>query len=292
MPARPGSASPSRRAPLSNASPAASSSVAPSTSKPPALARPARGTCGRRWRSGRGTAARTASGAGSSRPTWPWRWSTGANGSPRAAAIAFAVATPTSSAPTRPGPCGDGDERRRRRGSRPAARSASSTTDVDQLEVVARGDLRHDAAVAVVDALRGDRRSSGSRRRASTTAAQVSSQLVSMREDHAGATRGRHRLGVRDVVEPARERRGRAPHDQRVLAVVLVVAAAQSRRSGSRSARTARSPRWLERPHLERDCARRRRDAPIRLVEQAPSRCPCAARRGSTATFITCQTVS
>ena len=39
--------------------------------------RRARGTCGRRWRSGTGTAARTGPGARKFAATWPWRWSTG-----------------------------------------------------------------------------------------------------------------------------------------------------------------------------------------------------------------------
>ena len=51
---------------------------------------------------------------------------------------------------------------------------------VDQLEVMARGDLGHDAAVAVVDSLRGDHVRADRRRRASITAAHVSSQLVSI----------------------------------------------------------------------------------------------------------------
>ena len=38
----------------------------------------------------------------------------------------------------------------------PAARERVVDDRVDELEVVARGDLRHDAAVAVVHALRGD----------------------------------------------------------------------------------------------------------------------------------------
>ena len=152
---RRGNGRPSRRAPLSNASPAASSSVAPSTSKPSWSSTRARSVwppLAIRHRNG----GSNGSGARKFAATWPWRWSTGASGRPRAAASALAVATPTSSAPTRPGPCGDGDQRRRRRASAPACAQRVVDDGVDQLEVVARGDLGHDAAVAVVDALRGD----------------------------------------------------------------------------------------------------------------------------------------
>ena len=54
----PGNGSPSSRAPLSKASPAASSSVRPSTSKRAWSLDARRAACGRRWRSGRRTAAR------------------------------------------------------------------------------------------------------------------------------------------------------------------------------------------------------------------------------------------
>src|SRR4051812_30810147 len=65
-----------------------------------------------------------------------------------------------------------------------------------------------------------------------TTAAQVSSQLVSRpritaRSAADGALAG-GRVGVRDVVQQAVAGGGGAPHDERVLPVVLVVAAARA----------------------------------------------------------------
>ena len=125
---------------------------------------PGPGRCGRRWR--RGSRNGGSSGAGARKPAamWPCRWSTGASGSARAAAIALAVASPTSSAPTRPGP----------RVTATRSMSASSACGLaqrvvdggaDELEVVAAGDLGDDAAVAVVDALRGDDVGHGSGRR-------------------------------------------------------------------------------------------------------------------------------
>ncbi len=129
----------------------------------------------------------------------------------RAQAIAFAAESPTSSAPTSPGPCVTATrsivvERHVRLVERRADHRR------DELEVASRGDLGHDAAVARVQArlrrddVRADLALSGD-----DSAAAVSSHDVSMPEDHAAPLV----LGL-----------GVAPHDQRVLTVVGVVAAA------------------------------------------------------------------
>ena len=87
--------------------------------------------------------------------TWPWRWSTGASGSLRAAAIALAVLAPTSSAATSPGPRVVAT-RSMSASVTPARVERVGDDGVDQLQVMAARDLGHDAAVAVVDPLRGD----------------------------------------------------------------------------------------------------------------------------------------
>ena len=120
--------------------------------------------------------------------TWPCRWSTGASGSRRAAASAFAADTPTSSAPISPGPARDRDlldvgERR----ARPLERVVDDR--VEHLEVLARGDLRHHAAVALVqqplrrDHVGADRAVARDERGAGVVAAGLDA------EDHAVAAR-------------------------------------------------------------------------------------------------------
>ena len=84
------------------------------------------------------------------------RWSTGTSGSRRDQASAFAAASPTSSAPISPGPCVTAT---RSTSSSVAPRVAERLADDgrDELEVAARGDLGHDAAVPRVQVgLRGD----------------------------------------------------------------------------------------------------------------------------------------
>ena len=173
-------------------------------------------------RSGTGTAARTGPGARKFAATWPCRWSTGGQRQParggqplgrrhaheQRADQARARVTATSSTSSRPAP---------------ACVQGVVDDGVDQLEVVAGGDLGHDTAVAVVDALRGDDVGRGSRppcdddRGAGVVAARLE------REDHAVcATPGT------SLERAVPQRGGRAPHDHRVLAVVLVVAAAQA----------------------------------------------------------------
>src|SRR4051794_38101409 len=87
----------------------------------------------------------------------------------------------------------------------------------------------------------------------STTAAQVSSQLVSMARimggSWASAELRRHRVG--DVVQVAGERSRGAPHDDRVLAVVLVVPASQPRRAEG-EALVERERAAIGRPDLQR----------------------------------------
>ena len=92
-------------------------------------------------------------------------------------------------------------------------------------------------------------RSRGSRRRASRPRRRCRRSSSRSRGSRGAAAHVRH------VVERPASVARRAPHDQRVLAVVLVVAAAACRPSGSRSARRARSPA-VRGPHLERVAAR------------------------------------
>src|SRR5258705_2591259 len=81
-----------------------------------------------------------------------------------------------------------------------------------------------------------------------TSAAHVSAQLVSMPRINARSTDA----DVGNVVEAADERRGRAPHDHGVLAVVLVVARPAA---GGREAQPLVEPDGgvVGRPDLERD---------------------------------------
>ena len=274
----PGNGSPSIRAPLSNASPAASSSVAPSTSNEPWSSTRARNV----WPP---LATRHTNGGsnGSGRrkfaATWPCRWSTGTSGTPRAAASALAVATPTSSAPTSPGPCVTAT-RSTSSSVAPASASAASTTGVDQLEVVARGDLGDDAAEAIVDALRGDHvRADLAVARDDRGAGVVAARLE--REDQRSRrSRRAHGTGVRHVVERALERRRRAPHDR-----------ARPRRCPGSSARRVPAARKPKRsysaiaPPFERRTSSVKRASSSRRCsrssrEQRAWRCPRAARSG------------
>ena len=176
--------------------------------------------------------------------TCPCRWSTAANGSSRAAAIAFALESPTSSAPIRPGPWVAATSST---SSRLAAGPAQGLVDdgVDQLEVMARGDLRHHPAEAGVLLLRGDHVGADRAvllqdRRAGVVAARLD------RED----AHGGEALGTSSS-DPARVG-GRAPHDECVLPVVLVVAAAQPR-GAEALALVQVDGNLVGGPHLERE---------------------------------------
>ena len=226
--------------------------------------------CARRSRAGRGTAARpgrargraTRRGRGGGRPA--------TSGSPRAQASAFAAERPTSSAPIEPGPCVTATARRRR-GVAPASPSASRTTG----RRPARGGAatrsrarRRRSARAARPARR--RRSRGSRRRRSTSAAAVSSQDVSI-------PRISRRLGLLALCRRPRDRV--APHDQRVLAVVRVVAAPDA--AGDEAEPLVEPDRALVRDaHLERVAAALvRRGHLEEPLEQRP-RDPAAAVLG------------
>ena len=82
-------------------------------------------------------------------PDGPPRWLTPTSGLPSANASAFAVSTPTSSAPTRPGPAVTAIASRSRNCT-PASAIARSDDRHDGRDVLARGDLGHDAAVVRV----------------------------------------------------------------------------------------------------------------------------------------------
>ena len=144
---------------------------------------------------------------------------------------------------------------------------------VDELEVMARGDLRHHAAVAVVDALRGDDvRADLPRRRDDGRAGVVAARLE--REDQS-APAGRR---ARHVLERPPQRRGRAPHDQRVLAVVLVVAPPHAG-GAEAEALIQRDRALVGGPHLERELRARVVD-PLdqRRQQRGCDAAPAAAR--------------
>ncbi len=133
-----------------------------------------------------------------------------------------------------------------------------------------------------------------------TTAAQVSSREVSIPEDEGGSVGGHrsHRAPqqadrVGDVVQRALQGRGRAPHDQGVLAVVLVVAAAQA---GSAEAvalvQRDGAPRWSARTSSVKRARRPRRRVRTSAASSAVARCRCAGGSGAIATFMMCHTVS
>ena len=84
-----------------------------------------------------------------SEATCPCRWSTGISGSRRDQASAFAAERPTRSAPISPGPCVTATDSTSSSVAPPCSSAAVSTGPI-KLEVPARGDLGHDAAVARV----------------------------------------------------------------------------------------------------------------------------------------------
>ena len=128
-------------------------------------------------------------------------------------ASAFAAERPTSSAPIRPGPARHGDARRRRRASAPAS-----------LERLADAPARRARGG-------GARRPRGRRRRSARAARPARRRRSRRTRPSRGDERGRRLVARRLEREDHSARRGgrRAtgslPHDQRVLAVVRVVAA-------------------------------------------------------------------
>ncbi len=93
---------------------------------------------------------------------------------------------------------------------------------VDQLEVVSGGDLGDHAAEAVVGALGGDHVRSRPAVLVEDRGAGVVAAGLKRQDRHIAP-------GIRHIVQRTRQRRRRAPHHQRVLAVVLVVAATHPR---------------------------------------------------------------
>ena len=150
---------------------------------------------------------------------------------------------------------------------RPASTSSSARAGaserlvdhgVDQLEVVARGDLGHDAAEAGVHLLRGDHvRARSSPSRADERGAGVVAARLE-REDHGRWWATGSAAGTSSR-RPSQRRR-RAPHDQRVLAVVLVVAPAHAG-DAEAVALVERDRRLVGAAHLERELGARRRRA-------------------------------
>ena len=205
-PARPGSRGRAGGADLSKASPAASSRVWPSTSWP-SWSRTAASSVwpplATRQRKG------GSSGSGSRKlaATWPCRWSTGISGSRRAAAIAFAVLTPTSSAPISPGPAVDGDRLDVVQGD-----PGLGQRRLDHRRRPARGG--------------GGRRPRGRRRRSAAWAAaceEITLERIRGAVEHGGAGVVAGGLDREDQVAVVTGH-SIQPHDQRVLAVVVVVA--------------------------------------------------------------------
>ena len=91
-----------------------------------------------------------AAAAGTGEKRCPSRWCTAWNGRPRPQATALASDSPTSSEPTRPGPAGGGDQRRSRPGRDPGGLEGRRLHRRPVAQVLARGDLRHHAAVRAV----------------------------------------------------------------------------------------------------------------------------------------------
>ena len=142
--------------------------------------------CGRRSRSGTRTAARMALAGPSPPGSWPRRGPAGGR-RPRTAARARrpapwrSTARPAARRPA-PGPAWPRPGRHRR-GVAPGLLQRLRDDQVDELEVVARGDLRDHPAEARVRLLRGDHVGARGAPSPSTIAAQVSSQLRLQRQD-------------------------------------------------------------------------------------------------------------
>src|SRR5262249_26302557 len=147
--------SPSRRAPLSNASPAASSSVVPSTRKPPRSRTSSTIVCpplaSRHVNGGS-----RSSGLRESEATCPCRWPTGCRGRRSDQAGAFPPDTPTSSAPISPWLRRHCDRADVTELDVRAAERLANDGD-DELEVPPRRHLRHNASESSVQlGLRGN----------------------------------------------------------------------------------------------------------------------------------------
>ena len=146
---------------------------------------------------------------------------------------------------------------------------------VGELEVVARGDLRHDAAVGVVDALRGDDvRAHLAVARDDRRAGVVAAGL--QREDELGRAHTGAGLGTSSYVPASVD--GRAPHDHGVLAVVGVVAPAAA--GGTKAVALVQGDRAdVGLAHLEREARARVVDA-LDERQQQRRRDPAAAQLG------------
>ena len=215
---RPDSRSPSRRAPLSNASPGG---VVERRAEHGGTPRVRHVEQQRVAAGGEQAEERRLDrvGARKSEATWPWRWSTGAERQAARVGERLGRREPDEERADQPRALRDGD-RATSASVAPASPSASRTTGSDELEVPSGRDLGHDAAVALVEGglRRDDVREDPPVR--STSAPHVSSQDVSMPRII--------RPSPRSCASASDESRV-PPHDQGVLAVVRVVAAADAR---------------------------------------------------------------
>ena len=134
---------------------------------------------------------------------------------------------------------------------------------VDELQVVAGGDLRHDAAVALVEPSWEEMTLLRISPSGVTTAAHVSSQDVSIARITAAAA-----LGTSSSVPPSRVRH----MIECVFVVVVVVAAPDAGGVKAEATRTARSPRRSRR--APRACSDRGRRRPRTGGRSTRSRCP------------------
>ena len=233
------------RAPLSNASPAASSSVCAEHARATTARPPGRGTCGRRWPPGRGTAARSGRSPSVLATTWPCRWFTGRERQAARGGQRLGARHAHEQRADQPRAAGHGhrlDVVERCAGALEGIRGHG----VDQLQVAARGDLRHHAAVALVQQpLRSDHVRAAPRRPRLTSGG---AGVVAARLDRRGSRVRRASAWRR--VHGLTGGRG-APHDQGVLPVVVVVAAPAS--GGAEAEALVEADRAVVRgPDLER----------------------------------------
>ncbi len=230
--------------------------------------------CDRRSPPGRGTAARPGRARGRARQ----RGRAGGRPARAAAAASHASALAGRDADQQRAdqarPCGDARRARRRRGRASRLGERFRRTGGDQLEVMARRHLGHDAAVRRVQVgLRGDRRWRGSRPPSATTAgARCRRRTSRARESSARGARLRS-----------------LPHDQGVLAVVRVVRRAATPRGLEADACSySRIAILVRHPYLERVSRADRRPAVTSnsRLEQLGSDVRARRYSGATARFI------
>ena len=199
--------------------------------------------CGRRWRADRGTAAPAARARGSWRRRGPAGGRPGSAAAAAAAAIALAVLTPTRRAPISPGP------------------AVTATASISS---------RVDAASASAASTTGAASSRWWRAATSGTTPPKPRVRRGLRGDHVGEDARAVENGGAGVVAGRLDRQDQAaqvqPHDQRVLAVVVVIAGTDAGRAEA-EALVHVDRLAVGDPHLERE----------RQLPAAPPRTAAAA---------------